>query len=81
MFRICTECDKGEFTCDNGLCVNTTSRCDDKPDCKDGSDEDSCGPTTTTSKDEHELRLYSSRYCHSYYFACFVYTRSVAVLI
>ena len=32
----------GEFTCNNGQCVSMTKRCDQLPDCDDGSDEEGC---------------------------------------
>ena len=32
----------GEFTCDDGQCVNMTYRCDQLPQCKDKSDEKGC---------------------------------------
>ena len=37
-----TGCDSGEFTCDNGLCINMEQRCDQVIDCEDESDEVSC---------------------------------------
>merc|ERR1719239_285393 len=35
------ECSDDEYTCDSGQCITLESLCDDKPDCVDGSDEDS----------------------------------------
>ena len=32
----------GEFTCNNGQCVSMEKRCDQLPDCEDGSDEEGC---------------------------------------
>ena len=37
-----TGCEEGEFTCDDGQCVNMTERCNQLPDCRDRSDETSC---------------------------------------
>ena len=37
-----TSCNEDEFTCNNGLCINLTQRCDGKVDCKDDSDELDC---------------------------------------
>ena len=34
--------DNGEFTCDDGQCVSMRKRCDQFPDCVDGSDELGC---------------------------------------
>ena len=36
----CTE--DGEFTCDDGQCINMEERCDQIADCRDGSDETGC---------------------------------------
>ncbi len=33
------ECQRGEFTCSNGLCINQNYICDHDNDCGDGSDE------------------------------------------
>ena len=34
--------DDGQFTCNNGQCVNMSERCDQVRDCRDGTDEDEC---------------------------------------
>ena len=38
----------GEFTCDDGQCVNMNYRCDQLPHCKDKSDEEGCNLLTLT---------------------------------
>ena len=35
-------CSEGEFTCDEGQCVNMDQRCDEVSDCRDQSDESNC---------------------------------------
>ena len=35
-------CDSSSFTCDDGICIPMTSRCDQKLDCEDVSDEKNC---------------------------------------
>ena len=37
-----TGCNEYEYTCDDGQCVNMTRRCDQFPNCHDGSDEKDC---------------------------------------
>ena len=35
-------CDPGQFTCDNGECIDIVNRCDGFAQCKDLSDEKAC---------------------------------------
>ena len=37
-----TSCKLGKFTCDNGQCVTMEQRCNQLPECRDGSDEKNC---------------------------------------
>jgi hypothetical protein len=37
-----TGCREGQFTCDDGQCINITKRCDQTPNCRDKSDEEGC---------------------------------------
>jgi hypothetical protein len=37
-----TGCSEGQFTCDDGQCVQMAERCDQVADCRDKSDEDGC---------------------------------------
>ena len=37
-----TTCKETEFNCRNGDCISAEKRCDQRPHCKDKSDEDSC---------------------------------------
>jgi Low-density lipoprotein receptor domain class A len=36
-------CSAGEFTCNDGSCVDVRRQCDGYPDCRDQSDEQGCG--------------------------------------
>ncbi len=36
------DCNVGEFACDNGVCINSSWRCDGNADCDDHSDEIGC---------------------------------------
>lgn len=43
-------CRSDQFTCrSNGRCLSNTTRCNGKPECRDGSDEARCGGTTGKS--------------------------------
>ena len=37
-----TSCKIGKFTCDDGQCVMMEQRCNQLPECRDGSDEKNC---------------------------------------
>lgn len=37
------KCPNHKFMCTSGLCISAAWKCDDYPDCPDGSDEHNCG--------------------------------------
>ena len=37
-----TSCSKGEFTCNDGQCIDMEERCDQTTNCLDKSDEENC---------------------------------------
>ncbi|KAL0966817.1 hypothetical protein UPYG_G00300510 [Umbra pygmaea] len=43
-----TECEDGQFQCNNKRCIPTIWRCDDDDDCSDNSDEEHCVSLTNT---------------------------------
>ena len=43
------KCEEHAFTCLDGGCVPNNTRCDGENNCKDGSDEYSCGKKTTSN--------------------------------
>lgn len=48
VFPTTVPCQDDQFTCQsNGQCVSKSARCDGTRDCKDGSDETSCGGGST----------------------------------
>ena len=51
------ECNVGEFTCDNGVCVHESGLCDQIDNCGDNSDEKNCPvpPKTGTKYYQEEL--------------------------
>ena len=42
LLLLLTSCKVGQFSCDNGECINIVNRCDGVANCKDLSDEKSC---------------------------------------
>ena len=46
----CTECKLGSFLCNDGICINSTKKCNDIKDCLTGEDESGCHrPTMKTT--------------------------------
>jgi hypothetical protein len=45
-----TTCREAMFTCDDGRCIDIATRCDDKTDCIDGSDESQCNIVSMSKK-------------------------------
>ncbi|XP_035392379.1 low-density lipoprotein receptor-related protein 8 isoform X1 [Electrophorus electricus] len=46
-----TECEDGQFQCNNKRCIPTIWRCDDDDDCSDNSDEENCLKKTCAPSD------------------------------
>ena len=40
---VLSQCKEGEFTCNDGTCINITDKCNIVEDCQDSSDENYCG--------------------------------------
>ena len=51
------ECNVGEFTCDNGVCVHESSLCDQIDNCGDNSDEKNCPVPPKTGKLYYQEKL------------------------
>ena len=49
-FAACVACRAEQFTCIDGTCVPGNSRCNDIPECPDGSDELACRKFDSLSK-------------------------------
>ncbi|KAL0902738.1 hypothetical protein ABMA27_000545 [Loxostege sticticalis] len=52
-------CPPGEFSCDETRCVSYDKRCDNRPDCYDGTDEQNCRPGNLTVE-LHDARTQES---------------------
>ena len=50
-----TTCEDGEFTCDDGLCIDMEQRCDQVSNCNDESDENAC--VTVLVKDNYNKNI------------------------
>ncbi|CAB1435033.1 unnamed protein product, partial [Pleuronectes platessa] len=59
-------CGINEFTCNNGLCIRSSYRCDRRNDCGDSSDEQSC---TYQPCQQHQFTCHNGR-CVSHDFVC-----------
>ncbi|XP_049582985.1 low-density lipoprotein receptor-related protein 8 isoform X1 [Syngnathus scovelli] len=46
-----SQCEAGQFKCNNGRCIPTLWRCDDDDDCSDNSDEENCPKKTCATTD------------------------------
>ena len=50
-----TQCEKSQFTCADGLCIDLEKKCNKKFDCLDESDEENCKIIDNTSPLDHSL--------------------------
>ena len=53
---VCQDCPNGNFTCNDGECINSRWRCDGEHDCGDNSDEDNCGGMVKEPKENGEQK-------------------------
>lgn len=53
-------CPEGKLSCGNGECIEKELFCNDKPDCKDESDENACSKYNVLLIPVYSSTLYSS---------------------
>ncbi|XP_014898006.1 kunitz-type protease inhibitor 1a [Poecilia latipinna] len=56
-----TPCTPDQFTCDNGCCLDRGLKCDETPQCSDGSDEKSCDDFQNKFRSLLDLKLAENR--------------------
>lgn len=69
-----TECRPDEFQCYDGLCLSQRQRCDDHPDCHDGSDERDCHCQANQFRCHSIFQCIDSRLRCDYKYDCFDHT-------